>query len=101
MVSRILKELHETAQGMHDIGTLDTTTMREFDVLCLPSVKKLTPRQIKTLRISNRVSQAVFAAYLNISASTVRQWENGDKAPSGPSLKLLNIVRDKGLKAIA
>ena len=101
MTSRILKELHDTAKGMHKIGTLDTTTMREFDALCLPPVETLSPRQIKTLRLANKVSQTVFAAYLNISASTVRQWENGDKAPSGPSLKLLNIVKNKGLEAIA
>jgi putative transcriptional regulator len=38
---------------------------------------------------------------LNLSPSTIRQWENGDKEPSGPSLKLLNIVREKGLTALA
>jgi putative transcriptional regulator len=101
MASKILKELHDTAKDMHRIGTLDTTTMREFDALCLPPVKKLTARQIRSLRNSYKLSQPVFAAYLNISPSTVRQWENGDKEPSGPSLKLLNIVRDKGLSAIA
>ena len=101
MASKILKELHDTAKDMHRIGTLDTTTMREFDALCLPPVKKLTARQIRSLRISYKLSQPVFAAYLNISPSTVRQWENGDKEPSGPSLKLLNIVRDKGLSAVA
>ena len=101
MGSRILKELHDTAKDMHDIGTIDTPTMREFDALCLPPIKKLTPSQIRALRISNKVSQTVFAAYLNISASTVRQWENGDKEPSGTSLKLLNLVREKGLQAIA
>lgn len=96
-----ITELHDTAKGMHDIGTIDTTTMREFDALCLPPIKKLTPRQIRALRVSNKVSQTGFAAYLNVSASTVRQWENGDKVPSDPSLKLLNLVRDKGLQAIA
>lgn len=101
MASKILKELHETAKDMHDAGTLETTTMREFDSLCLPPVKKLTARQIKLLRVSNKLSQPVFAAYLNLSPSTIRQWENGDKAPSGSSLKLLNIVREKGLEAIA
>jgi putative transcriptional regulator len=101
MASKILKELHETAKDMHDAGTLETTTMREFDALCLPPVKKLTARQIKLLRVSNKLSQPVFAAYLNLSPSTIRQWENGDKTPSGPSLKLLNIVREKGLEAIA
>ena len=101
MASKILKELHDTAKDMHKIGTLDTTTMREFDALCLPPVKKLTASQIRSLRTSHKLSQPVFAAYLNISPSTVRQWENGDKEPSGPSLKLLNIIRDKGLSAVA
>jgi len=101
MASKILTELHKTAKDMHDSGTLGTTTMREFDALCLPPVKKLTARQIKVLRISNKLSQPVFAAYLNLSPSTIRQWENGDKEPSGPSLKLLNLVREKGLDAIA
>ena len=100
MASKILKELHDTAKDMRAIGTLDTTTMREFDALCLPPVTKLTARQIRSLRVTNKLSQPVFAAYLNISPSTIRQWENGDKEPSGPSLKLLNIVRDKGLAAI-
>ena len=75
--------------------------MREFDALCLPPVQKLSPGQIKWVRVTNRVSQPVFAAYLNLSPSTVQQWERGDKEPSGPSLKLLNLVRDKGLAAIA
>lgn len=101
MTSRILREMHETAKDMHDVGTLDTTTMREFDAMCLAPVKKLSPRQIRQVRTQNNVSQPVFAAYLNLSASTVQQWERGDKEPSGPSLKLLNIVREKGLAAIA
>jgi putative transcriptional regulator len=31
----------------------------------------------------------------------ISQWERGEKRPDGPSLKLLNLVRTKGLKAIA
>jgi putative transcriptional regulator len=42
----------------------------------------------------------VFAAYLNTSVSTVQKWEIGEKTPSGPALKLLNIVERKGLKAL-
>ena len=101
MASRILKELHETAEGLHDAGAMDTTTMREFDALCLPPVVKLSANQIKIVRTRNKVSQPVFAMYLNLSTSTVQQWERGDKEPSGPSLKLLNIVREKGLAALA
>ena len=46
-------------------------------------------------------SQAVFAAYLNTSPSTVQKWEQGQKRPNGPSLKLLNLVAERGLEALA
>jgi putative transcriptional regulator len=32
--------------------------------------------------------------------STVQKWEIGEKAPSGPSLKLLHVIERKGLEAI-
>jgi putative transcriptional regulator len=78
MVSRILKEPHDIARDMYRIGTLDTTTMRAFDATCLLPAKKLSASQINSLRISCKQSQPVFAAYVNINPSTVRQWENGD-----------------------
>ena len=34
------------------------------------------------------------------SLSTVRKWEIGDKHPSNPSLKLLNLLDRKGLEAM-
>jgi len=92
-----LEAVHESAHGLYDAGVIDATTMREFDVLCLPPVKELTPNQIKKIRLREKLSQAVFAAYLNTSASTIRQWEIGEKHPRGTSLKLLNLVYDKGI----
>ena len=46
------------------------------------------------------MSQAEFAAVLNTSVSTVQKWEAGDKKPSGPSLKLLNLIERKGIEAV-
>jgi putative transcriptional regulator len=97
---KILDTVHETAKGLHKAGIMDTRTMREFDALCLPPVKELTAAQIKQLRTRNKASQAVFAAYLNTSSSTVQKWEQGQKKPNGPSLKLLNLVQQKGLEAL-
>ena len=48
-----------------------------------------------------RVSQAVFALYLNVSTGLISQWERGEKHPAGTSLKLLALVQEKGLEAIA
>jgi len=101
MTDKLLKAMHDTAKGLHDAGTLDAMTMREFDVLCLPPVKTFTPAQIKRLRSRYKASQAVFAAFLNTSPSTVQKWEQGQKKPNGPSLKLLNLVDAHGLEALA
>jgi putative transcriptional regulator len=97
----ILETVHKTARGLRDAGLMDTRTMREFDALCLPRVKEYTAAQIKRIRESNKASQAVFAAYLNTSVSTVQKWERGEKKPNGPSLKLLSLVDAKGLQALA
>jgi putative transcriptional regulator len=64
-------------------------------------VRPLSPAEIQALRKRERASQAVFALHLNVSKGLVSQWERGEKHPAGPSLKLLTIVREKGLQAIA
>lgn len=97
----MLEVAHEMAQGLYDAKVIDVTTMREFDALCLPAVKELSPKQIKAIRLHEKVSQPIFAKYLNTSPSTVRQWEQGEKHPRGTSLKLLNIVAEKGLEVLA
>lgn len=97
----ILEAVHNTAQDLHRAGTLDATTMREFDALCLPPIKHYNAAQIRNIRMKNRASQSVFAAYLNTSISTVQKWEQGQKHPNGPSLKLLNLVDEKGLDVLA
>ena len=98
--SRILDEMHEAARGLHRAGLISKRRMGEFDALCHLDVREMTPQNIKALREHAHVSQAVFAAVLNTSVSTVQKWEVGDKKPSGPSLKLLNLVERKGLEAI-
>ena len=101
MKDSILDTVRKTAEGLHNAGLVDKQTMREFDALCLKPVKKLTPKQIKKLREREKISQPIFAQYLNTSSSTVKKWETGEKHPSGPSLKLLNLVERHGLEAIA
>ena len=93
----ILEVVHETAKGLYDAHIIDATTMREFDELCLPPVKDLSSNQIKNIRLREKVSQPVFAKFLNTTLSTVRQWEQGEKHPRGTSLRLLNLVAEKGL----
>lgn len=98
---RLRKELLETARGLYELDAIDGKTMREFESLRVESPKMYSAYEIKRLRLKEKASQAVFAAYLNTSVSTVQKWEIGEKKPSGPALKLLDIVDRKGLKALA
>jgi putative transcriptional regulator len=96
-----LAAVHETASDLRAAGLLDKRTMRTFDDLCLTPVEEFTPEQIVELRLREQASQAVFARYLNVTPSTVSQWERGEKRPRGPSSKLLALVAKGGLRAIA
>jgi len=98
--SKILEVVHQTATGLLASGAIDQVTMRQFDTLCLPPVAPLRPDQIKRIRERSHVSQAVFAALLNTSVSTVQKWEIGQKRPTGTALKLLHLVQKNGLDIV-
>jgi putative transcriptional regulator len=98
--SRILAEVHQAARDLHDAGAIDALTMRRFDALCLPPVRRYTAADIRRIRKRANVSQAVFAAVLNVGKATVAAWEQGGKEPSSPALKLLDLVERKGLSAL-
>ncbi len=100
MDKSILDVVHESAKGLHKAGVMNDVTLREFDALCLPPIKTYSAEQIKRIRVKSKASQGVFAAYLNTSKSTVQKWEQGAKKPNGPSLKLLNMVDQKGIDAL-
>ena len=93
--------IHSSASALFKIGAMDKATMRHFDESCLSVPARIEPQQIKKLRLKHKVSQPVFARYLNTSESTVEKWESGAKRPSGMALKLLDIVQKHGLKMLA
>jgi putative transcriptional regulator len=98
--SAILEAVHDTAKGLHNAGVIDQVTLREFDRLCFVPIEPMEPETIKQIRETANVSQAVFAAILNTSLSTVQKWEIGQKRPSGTALKLLHLVQERGLDSM-
>jgi putative transcriptional regulator len=98
--SNILDAVHETARDLQDAGFIDMRSMRRYDALCLEPVPEYSSESIRALRERYKLSQTVVASVLNISPSTVRQWEIGARHPSGPSLKLLSLLDKKGLEVL-
>lgn len=101
MKKSILEVVHESAKDLYEAGLMDVKTMHTFDALCLPPVRELSPKEIKRIRLREKLSQPVFAEYLNASASAIKKWETGEKHPRGPTLKLLNLIADKGIGVLA
>ena len=95
-----LLTVHRIASGLFRSGTFDKATMRKFDELCLTPIEQMNAEDINGLREKSGVSQAVFARILNVTTSTVGQWERGDKKPTGSALKLLSLMRSRGVGAV-
>jgi putative transcriptional regulator len=98
--SQIFEAVHETVSDLHRLGFIDKRKMQKYELLCLEPIPAYDSQKIRALRADLQLSQAVLAAVLNTSLSTVRKWEIGEKQPSGPSLKLLNLIDRKGLEAV-
>jgi len=100
MDKSILEIVHKSVKSLYDAGLVDTVTMHEFNAMCLPPIKELSSTEIKNLRLREKLSQPVFAHVLNVSSSTVKHWETGNKHPSGAALKLLNVISQRGMSAV-
>ena len=87
-------------EDLHAVGAIDKKTMRDFDASCLTPIEQVAPDAIRALRDHEMISQTVLARHLNVTPGLVSQWERGEKRPSGPSLKLLSLIKHKGLDAI-
>jgi len=86
--------ISETVQGLVDLGIKTSFTEKELRTLGV-KIKpvEITPRQIRAVRMQRKLSQAVFAKVLNVSASSVRQWEQGQRRPTGSTKVLIELLQ--------
>lgn len=99
--SKISGAMHRSMVGLYKIGAVDKKTMREMDQLCLTKPETLAPAEIRAIRVKAGVSQAVFAEHIGVTTGLVSKWECGEKNPSRMALKMLALVKKKGLEAVA
>jgi len=95
--SDIAESVHRGVSDLYEIGLVDKATMRRFDDRCLTTIEPFGAPEIRALREREGASQAVLARYLNVTVSSVGQWERGEKKPAGAALKLLSLINAHGL----
>lgn len=100
MKKSVAKSLTNVIDDLYQDGAVDEITMREIHSLCLPDVKDYSADKIIELRKKTHLSQAAFAAVINVSPSTVQKWERGVKKPTGSSKRLFDIIERKGLEGV-
>jgi putative transcriptional regulator len=94
--------LLETAQDMYTGGlmgkaALHKITMRHAGHSFVEGVDAISGEQIREMRERANMSQGVFARFLNVTSGYVSQLERGDKQPKGATLKLLDVIKRKGI----
>ena len=93
MRSSIKKAIGTTVQDMLDSGLKSSFTKKELNTLGvkIPEIV-ITSTEIKKIREKTNLSQTVFAKLLNVSPSSIRQWEQGKRVPTGSTKVLLELL---------
>ena len=94
------KTIMEVVLEAANDAKVDKITMNKLEALALPEVLELTPTQIRHLREESKLSRSVWAKLLNVGITTAQKWESGATHPDGAALKLLNIVKERGVTAL-
>ena len=99
MRDSIQDAIGSTVADMMGAGLKVSFTQKELQKLGVEIPHSLlSPVEIKEVRSLMQVSQAVFAKLLNVSISSIRQWEQGQRTPSGSTMILLELLqRDSSL----
>lgn len=80
-------------------GKTDVRALRRTRV-AVPDRESVSAGDVRAIRESNGVSQAVLALYLGTSTASVTQWEQSLRTPTGATATLLSLIKRKGLQVL-
>jgi putative transcriptional regulator len=100
-MSNVQDTINDIAQGLYKADIIDKKTLKNLTGDDLPTLNEYSGEEIQQLRQRQKLSQAVFAKYLNVSPAMIRSLEHGQRHAQGAILKLLNIVDRCGISALS
>ncbi len=94
MRKSVNEAIASTVRDMLEVGLEVSFTEKELNKLGVKvDPVTITADEIQKIRKTLRLSQSVFAKLLNVSLSSVRQWEQGIRTPSGSTMVLLELLQ--------
>lgn len=85
MDKHLFAELAESMEEMGEIARGERAPSREQHVDSL---------QVKKVRAATGLSQARFARVINVQVTTLQNWEQGRRQPTGPAKALLKAIEN-------
>jgi len=94
MRNNIKKAIGNTVQDLINNGIKTSFSVKELKELGvkIPEVE-IKAKDVKKIREKVKMSQGVFAKLLNVNSSSVKQWEQGKRNPSGSTKVLLELLK--------
>jgi putative transcriptional regulator len=83
MKKELFDELLESVEEMNAIAAGKKPASREFFVAAL---------EVKQIRQKTNLSQDKFARLIGVEVSTLRNWEQGRRQPTGPAQVLIRAI---------
>lgn len=96
-MANLRQTINELAHDLHEADIIDRITLRSITEKDLPELNEYTGEEIRVIRQRQKLSQSVFAMYLNISPAMVKSLELGQRKAQGAILRLLNVVDRHGI----
>lgn len=62
--------------------------------MAVVQVETFTPDEIRSIRKSAKMTQAIFAACIGVTTKSVEAWEGGRSTPDGAARRTLGMVRN-------
>lgn len=98
--SDAFEAIHSAAVALHSAGVINKKTMREFDESCF-TAPSFSAGDVLRIRNKEHLSQEVLARYMGVTKSTVVKWESAANTPSPMAQRLLKVIDELGIDAIA
>lgn len=99
--NELIEEMLQMSREFHAGGAFSEEAMCRLEHAAMPPPEPLTVEDFRAIREQTSYNEYTLARMLNTTARRYRRWEQGlGRAPHGAELRLLRMIRDRGINAV-